>query len=496
MVGIRWKGYGLLFLSSGCTMAIELVAGRLVAPYIGVSLYTWTGIIGACLSGMGLGSLAGGWLADRGEPRRWLSRLFLLAAGLVAALLFQPLIAGMTGSPLFLRMPPLLGIFSLSLLLFGLPCFFLAAVSPLVYKIALQDPARVGITVGKLAASGIAGSIAGTYATGFWLIPTFGTKAILTGVTGLMALLGAMTLTWATSRRTVTAAVLVGVSWLLLPRVDALAQTVCDTESAYYCIRVEERERKGEGTLKLLHLDYLIHSGIKMDKPDELWYEYEEVAAWIIQARRQGNPKTLFLGGGGYILPHWVEREFPSATIDVVEIDPAVTRTALAEFVPEARRITSHHKDARAALLHLPESRRFDVIFGDVFNDLSVPYHLTTVEFAQLVKERLHAGGLYLLNVVDDTEERPLVGSLVATLRQAFPHVYLLPGTDSNTSRGPHLVVAALEPVDWEAWGEHWAKPSFDVAPIELTRDYPVLTDDYAPTDKLLLPVFADRWGP
>ncbi|MFZ5817804.1 MAG: fused MFS/spermidine synthase [Bacillota bacterium] len=493
----KWKGYLLLFVSSGCTMTIELVAGRLVAPYVGVSLYTWTGIIGACLTGMGLGSLAGGWLADRGEPRRWLARLFLVASGLVGLLLFQPLIEGMTQSQVFLQMPPLMGIFNLSMLLFGLPCFFLAAISPLVYKIALQESSRLGTTVGRLAASGIAGSILGTYLTGFWLIPTFGLKAILTGVTALTGLLGAFSLTWATSRRTVTAAVLAAIPWLLVARVPALAASICDTESAYYCIRVDERKAKeGGGQVKVLRLDYLVHSGIQVGKPDHLWYEYEAVAAWILQARREYAPKTLFLGGGGYVLPHWVERQFPKASVDVVEIDPAVTRTALKEFVPGARRIRSHHMDARLALLRFPAERRFDIIFGDVFNDLSVPYHLTTAEFAGLVKSRLTEDGLYLLNVVDDREKRPLVGALTATLRTVFPHVEVLPGSDSDSGRGPHLVVASLRPLPLARWAEHWSRPPFDVAPIAMDGEHPVLTDDYAPTDRLLLPVFADRWKP
>lgn len=493
----KWKGYLLLFLSSGCTMTIELVAGRLVAPYIGVSLYTWTGIIGACLSGMGIGSLVGGWLADRGEPRRWLSRMFLFASGFVALLLFQPLIATVTHSAFFQRMPPLFGVFSLSLLLFGLPCFFMAAISPLVYKIALQDSSRFGTTIGNLAASGIAGSILGTYATGFWLIPTFGIKAILTGVTALMALMSAFSLNWTASRRTVAATVLFLIPWLLVPRVPAMAQSICDTESAYYCIRVETKDKKdGKGLLKVLHLDYLIHSGIRVEKPDQLWYEYEEVAAWVLQARRQYNPKTLFLGGGGYILPHWVEKNLPEASVDVVEIDPAVTRTALAEFVPDSERIVTHNLDARVALMQFPDNRSFDIIFGDVFNDLSVPYHLTTAEFARLVKSRLSPAGLYMLNVVDDRQERPLVGSLTATLQTVFPHVYVLPGADAETGRGPHLIVAAQESLPWDRWAEHWSRPSFDARPIKLTREYPVMTDDYAPTDQLLLPVFADRWKP
>lgn len=167
--------YLLLFLSSGCIMTLELVAGRLLAPVVGVSLFTWTGIIGACLCGMSFGSLFGGWLADQGEPRRWLGHFFLMGAGLVAALLLaQPFLGAAVRLFAGLGLSPLVGIFALSMLLFGVPCFFMAAISPLAYKLALRDTNKVGTTVGRLAASGIAGSILGTYATGFWLIPPTG----------------------------------------------------------------------------------------------------------------------------------------------------------------------------------------------------------------------------------------------------------------------------------------------------------------------------------
>lgn len=489
-------GYVLLFISSACLMTVELVAGRVVAPYIGVSLYTWTGIIGACLTGMSLGHLFGGWLADRGDPRRWLPYMFYLAALLTSALFVaRPAIGALSDAMSKHHVPPLIGIFALSTLFFGLPCFFLAAVSPLVYKDRLQTDSRVGATVGRLAASGVAGSIAGTYATGFWLIPTFGTRAILVGIHLILAALGTYCLLASSARRTVTAAVIIAVPWLFASALPVDAGAPCDVESAYYCIRVvvSDKDQK-TGPVKKLRLDYLTHSGYRMNDPEHLWYEYEQVVAWIMKARG-GTPRTLFLGGGGYILPHWVEREFPKAAVDVVEVDPAVTRVAKAEFVPQMQRVNSLNMDARAALRQMPEKQRYDVVFGDVFNDLSVPYHLTTVEFARLVKSRLAASGLYIVNVVDKTDGGPLVGAMAATLKQVFPHVYALPGTDGATVRGPQLLVASMNPVPWAEWDEHYARPKFDVSRFDPPQNGLVLTDDFVPTDHLLLPVFSDRWA-
>lgn len=487
--------YMLLFVSSACLMTVELVAGRIIAPFLGVSLYTWTGIIGACLTGMSFGHLGGGWLADRGDPRRWLPRMFFAAATLTALLVAaRPALGQLTDTMRTMGVPPLVGIFAVSTLFFGMPCLFLAAVSPLVYKLALQEQQRVGGTVGRLAASGVAGSIVGTYATGFWLVPAFGTRAILIGITVVLAALGAYTMVASSVRRTVTLSVvlalLAGAGWPAAVK----AGSPCMVESAYYCIRVQTADDEEFGPVKKLRLDYLTHSGLRINAPDQLWYEYEQVVGWILQARNERRFRMLFLGGGGYILPRWVEREFLRADIDVVEVDPAVTRVALKEFVPGDTRIRSFNVDARAALREFPPGQSYEVIFGDVFSDLSVPYHLTTVEFAELVKSRLTENGLYLVNVVDKMPSGPLVSAMAATLRKVFPHVDLLPGAPDGTKRGPHVLVASNHPLPWAEWDEHTTRPWFVNGRLAVTGTPLVLTDEYVPTDALLLPVFSDRW--
>ena len=65
----------IVFVSSTCIMVLELVAGRIIAPYVGVSLYTWTSVIGVVLAGMSLGNYLGGGLADRWASPRLLGIL-------------------------------------------------------------------------------------------------------------------------------------------------------------------------------------------------------------------------------------------------------------------------------------------------------------------------------------------------------------------------------------------------------------------------------------
>ena len=136
------------------------------APYVGVSLYTWTTVIGVVLAGMTVGNYLGGWLADRHASLRLLGLVFLLA-GLVS---LGMLAVDTLGVRLAADWPIVVQILVLTGGLFLLPSVLLGMISPMVAKLAVRDLARTGRTVGRIYAAGAAGSIAGTFATGYWLI--------------------------------------------------------------------------------------------------------------------------------------------------------------------------------------------------------------------------------------------------------------------------------------------------------------------------------------
>ena len=167
-------------------MILELVAGRIVAPYVGVSLYTWTGIIGVVLAGISLGNYLGGVLADRRASLRLLGVMFGLAGvtslGILTVDVLGPQATG--GLPI---VPQIL---VLTAALFLLPCLILGTISPIVAKLAVQDLERTGRTVGRIYAAGTVGSIVGTFATGFILIAWLGTHTIIWVVALALILLG------------------------------------------------------------------------------------------------------------------------------------------------------------------------------------------------------------------------------------------------------------------------------------------------------------------
>src|SRR5262249_50593 len=161
----------------------------------------------------------------------------------------------------------------------------------------------------------------------------------------------------------------------------------CAVESNYYCIQINETFEQGRRARALM-LDRLIHGFVVVDDPTVLGYGYEHAYADLTQAHLKGRKEinTLFIGGGGYSFPRYVEVTYPTAAVDVIEIDPAVTEIVRTELgLSDSRRIRSFNEDARTFLLEWTDPQKYDVVFGDAFNDLSIPYHLTTVEFNRII---------------------------------------------------------------------------------------------------------------
>jgi spermidine synthase len=492
--GRLWTAYLIVFVSSACTLVLELVAGRLLAPYVGVSLYTWTSIIGVVLAGITVGNFLGGVLADRRPERTTLGALLLASgAASLAVLVLVGLLAPVAGSgwPLVLRILALATIFLL-------PSAILGMVSPVVVRLSLDDLSRAGHTVGKIYACSALGSIVGTFATGYWLIAAFGTRAIILGV-GLVLVLMALAFGgfWRPGRRPLVIAAATAGAVLLLQVTGLLVGSCNVAESSYYCIQVRDGEYQGHPVRQLI-LDHLIHSHSDLADPTYVAYEYERAYATVTAAiaARQPALRALFIGGGGYTFPRYLETRYPAATIEVAEIDPAVTAAAYAYMgLPADSRVVTHSGDARLVLDDLiAAGRQYDVIFGDAFNDLSIPYHLTTREFAAKLARLIAPGGVYLANIIDDPARGEFMRAYAQTLATAFPAVAVLSTGASRDLRGlsTYVIAASATPLDAAA---------IPIFPPERVADWLaagrplVLSDDYAPVDNLMAPMFAER-GP
>jgi spermidine synthase len=492
-----WQPNLIVFVSSACIMILELVAGRIIAPYVGVSLYTWTSIIGVVLAGISLGNYLGGQLADRWASLRFLGGVFLLG-GLSS---FGILAADRLGNLTPGAWPIVANILITTTILFFLPCLILGTVSPVVAKLAVRDLAKTGSTVGKIYAAGTVGSILGTFMTGFVLISWFGTFAIVWGVAALLLVLGLLFIVghrW----QVMLAAGLVIAAGSALAFNQGWLHGPCLRETNYFCIKIREEERDGE-TVRILILDRLVHSYTSLADPTKLVYGYEKVYAEITayRARHDNQLRALFIGGGGYTFPRYMEAIYPNSDIDVIEIDPGVTQVAhdWLGLSPETR-ITTFNQDARLFLEQTP-SNRYDLILGDAFNDFSVPYHLTTKEFNDRVEAWLVDDGLYLVNMIDGVRG-DFLRAYVHTLRQNFRYVYLAPATASwrISPRTTFVLIGTNAPLellefttidagDGEALLAGQVLSQAEVDDFLAEGQVVLLTDEYAPVDQMLAPV-------
>jgi spermidine synthase len=506
-----WETYLLAFTASACTLIIELVAGRIMAPLIGVSLYTWTSIIGVVLAGISLGNFLGGKLADRYASRRMLGIQFLVS-GLtsLSILLTASLFATWKGPSTF---PLMARIVLFTAAIFFLPSMVLGTVSPMLVKLTLRDLSRSGDIVGKIYAVSTAGSIVGTFVTGFWLVSMFGTRAIILGVSLLLLLLAFLFGDWRLRGRSNRWAVPAALIVLILVAVGILINqgkltTDCLKETNYYCIKVNDEEQGG-APVKVLVLDHLVHSYNSLSDPQRLVYGYEYIYAalteYLARSQPAQPPRTLFIGGGGYTFPRYVEARYPGSVIDVIEIDPEVTRVAAEHLgLNPTGAIRSINTDARQAIEEMPAGQAYDLILGDAFHGFSVPYHLTTKEFNDKLRSLMTPDGIYMLNIIDGRSGE-FVRSTVRTLRETFPYVAAIPVIENyrDIVRNTWVVVGANKPIDRERYlAAATVTPRSDIADHlwdgEKLSEFVaggrsvIITDDYAPVDNLLAPVFEE----
>ncbi|MGQ9583894.1 MAG: fused MFS/spermidine synthase [Anaerolineae bacterium] len=493
-----WNPYVVVFLSSACIMIIELVASRLMAPQLGVSLYTWTSVIGVILAGISLGNYVGGRLADRFASSPFLG--LILALGALGSLSILWLNTSMQDFVPPGWMPLMAWVVLHIGAVFFLPSVLLGCVSPVVVKLSLTNLDRSGTTVGKIYAWSAVGSIVGTFATGFFLISWFGTKTVILMVAGLLMLLGLWFLTDTRRRILLAGAGLLTIAFALallwLRQEGALAQE-CLRETNYFCIKVSDQEGTN-GRVRRLVLDRLVHSYSNLDDPTDLVYGYERIYAEVMQPVMAERPalSALFIGGGGYTFPRYLEAKLPKSHLEVVEIDPQVTEVAHEELgLSRDARMQIHHMDARLFLIRHNGAQQYDVVVGDAFNDYSVPFHLTTLEFTQMVRKVLRDDGLYLVNIVDGGGRGHFLRAYVRTLQQVFPHVAVIPNNPGwrETVRNTFVILASQVPLPLDYLAAHTDLLSAEELASYLAMEPPlILRDDYVPVDNLLAPVFED----
>ena len=301
-----------VFLSSACLMVLEIVAGRILAPFIGASLYTWTSIIGVILGGISLGNWLGGRYADKGWGFSHMG--FVLMSAAIMTVLILPLLV-FSGRALQAMETDLMTASLLYVLvLFFLPAVFIGIISPLATTLYLALDERTGTVLGRMHALSAVGSILGTFLAGFVLIQWIGTRSIVLWVAGLLVVLAVL---FFYKRNVSRVSISIGIGLLAGASVWGVQSgglvSPCDVESHYYCLRVVEEPGSQEGNrVRSLVLDHMLHSTNVASNPEDLRTPYIQVMDALINMTfdNLNAGRFYFAGGGAYTFPRLIRSRY------------------------------------------------------------------------------------------------------------------------------------------------------------------------------------------
>jgi len=480
-----------VFLCGAVVMVYEIIGSRLLSPYIGSSIYIWTSLIGVILGSLSLGYWLGGRFADRKTEIRILASIIFIAGGLIAATtLVQAVVLSMLGStPILLELKAL----AASLLLFAPASVFLGMVTPYAVKLKMSSLEHSGRTVGNLYALSTIGSIVGTFAAGFFLVPFVGSVRTLYVIAGCLFVTSLLLSPMKLSRESIASVivfVLAIASNELLRYQAFVTNELVDIDTEYSRIQIfTMNEADTKRPIRVLATDpYFAQSAMYLDS-DELVFPYSRyfrlIGHFVPDLKR-----TLIIGGGGFSFPKHFVSEFPNATIDVVEIDPAVSEIAKKYFrLHDDPRMNVIHEDGRV-FLNTAEGGGYDAILIDAFGSLfSVPYQLTTVEAVRNMHRALRDDGVVIANIgsaIDGEGSRFLQAEL-ATYRSVFPQVYIFkarPGRSDTDVQ--NLVLIALRsdrPASFSAAERSLNDLLANRYPGSINVAEAMLTDDLAPVE-------------
>jgi spermidine synthase len=484
----------LVFVANAAVLTLEILAGRMMAPFVGVTLETFTGIIGVVLAGIAIGAWLGGHLADRRDPESMLPLAF--AIGGATSIATVPLIrtfgtAGLGGGPA--------AIVFLAGVAFFVPAAVLSAVPPMVVKARLESMNQVGAVVGSLSATGTAGALCGVFVTGFVLIGHVPTTPIMIGTGAAMVCIGAALQLQRHRRglddgdggqRVFSCAVLAAAAGSLVFATPA----PCDVETTYFCARVLDDPARPSG--RVLMLDDQRHSYVDLDDPFHLEFSYGQAIGGLIDVIAEpGAPlDVVHVGGGGFTLARYVRVTRPGSRNQVFELDPGLVGLAQRELgLDLGDDILVTIGDARLGVRSHPPASA-DLVIGDAFGGEAVPWHLTTREFVQSVHDVMRPTAAYVVNLID----RPplaFVRAEVATLRAEFAHVAIIAPSEriEGTAGGNFVVVASDAPLPVDALRGALTRRGTDHVVVDdvegldrFTNGSRPLTDEFAPVDQLM----------
>jgi spermidine synthase len=419
---------GALVFGAGIgSLATEIAASRLLAPYFGSSTLVWANLIGLVLASLAVGYWLGGRIADRRPEPRLLGAIVVCSGVYVAAVTFlaRPLLDITVEGLDETSAGAVIGSFFAVLLLFAPAVVMLGTVSPFAIRLAIHDVHSAGATAGRFYALSTVGSLVGTFVPALILIPLIGTQRTLLLTAAVLAASGSILL----GRRSLAVAVALGVLIAIPPgALKASEGLVHEETSLYQYVQVVEQE---DGRRQLfLNEGVAVHS---------LWYPESVLTGGIWDTFLAVPPlldrpleRVAILGNAAGTTARSLAVYYPGVHIDGVELDPAVSEAGRDWFgMDEIDGLEVHDADARPYLRRT--DARYDLIVVDAYHQPYVPFYLATREFFELTRERLRPGGIVALNVAAVPDDKRLVRAIAGTLAAELPQVLEWPALRFNT---------------------------------------------------------------
>ena len=492
------------FFAGMSVMAVELGASRLLAPYFSSSQIVWTIIIGTIMIAMALGNVYGGRKADKDPDPDKLYRRILIAAvwiGLIPVL-GKYVILGISALMIFSVNANYLiwAAFAACMTVFVFPLFLLGTVTPSLAKYTmenLEDNARI---VGSLGAANTIGSIIGTFVPTFVTIPAVGTALTFLIFSGILLLLALIYFLSGKGKRpgSAAAALLIFLLCCAFGHKSDFAfwktDLLYEGESVYNYLQVEDT---GDSVILSTNVLFGVQSiRMKDEGLTGMYYDYALAAPLMAGAGEKESLDILILGMGSGTFCRQCDAWLPGLTVTGVEIDEKITDLAHRYFeLPQDANVYTY--DGRAFLAAVDET--YDVIMVDAYQDITIPFQMSSVEFFRLVRDHLNPGGVMVVNMnMRDGQSGGINDWLQDTIAAVFPWVATvdvpwttnrelfasdLPVEDEAYRRALEAMAAPLEPARRTALVDFLA-----AVPGRLTAyegGGRLLTDDRAPVELL-----------
>lgn len=440
------------FFAGMSVMAVELGASRLMAPYFSSSQIVWTVIIGVIMIAMAIGNVWGGKLADKSATPDKLYRRLIIAAIWIALIPFvgRYLIAGISLLlALFVTKNFLVwAALAACLVIFAFPCVLLGTVTPSLTRFTVDNLDDTGKTVGRLNALNTIGSIIGTFVPTFVTIPAVGTAATFLIFSGVLAAIGIAYFVFEKKKSVpgiVSVLLIAGLCFALPSYSFAFWQSdiTLEDESIYNYLQVQDDAKRT--TLSTNVLFGVQSVQIKGDALTGMYYDYALAAPCMagMDGTDNENRSVMILGMGSGTYASYCTRYFPGASVQGAEIDKKIADIATDYFgLPGS--VTVAVEDGRAYLAASKE--KFDVIMVDAYQDITIPFQLSSVEFFNEVRSHLKPNGVMVVNLnMTSAEDGSINEYLCDTMASVFQHTVTAPVRGNTNTE-----VFCTNADDWE----------------------------------------------